>query len=188
MFRNRALLFLVIGTLGLIACGDDDKDTNNTTNNTSNNTTNNASNNVATNNATNNGTNNVATNNNSNNGTNNTANLDIEILGTWDNSFDATETITATTWNNGFEESMIELYGNDDNYAVLLSPIDAEFAPDTYSLIEWTEIDADSFYYCTVDFALDSVDEALNSTEVADASDLDGEGCGGFAWTKMTRQ
>jgi hypothetical protein len=187
MFRNRALLILVIGSLGLVACGDDAKDTNNTTNNTtSNNTTNNATNNVATNNTTNNGTNNVATNNDTNNGTN--GSTDIEILGTWDNSFDATETIATTTWDNGFEESIIELYGNDDNYAVLHSPIDAEYAPDTYSLVEWTEIDTDSFYYCTVDFALDSVDEALNSAAVADANDLDGEGCGGFPWTKMTRQ
>ncbi len=185
MFRNRALLFLAVGSLGLVACGDDTKDTtNNSTNNATNNAATNNATNSATNNATNSGTNNVATNNGTNNGTN----LDIELVGTWDNSFGSAEIITATTWNNGFDTSTIELFGNDDNFAVLLSPLDAEFAPDTYSLVEWTEIDADQFYYCIVDFALDSVDEALDSTEVADSSDLDGEGCGGFAWTKMTRQ
>ena len=46
----------------------------------------------------------------------------------------------------------------------------------------------DTFYYCYVAFALDSVDDALNSEAEADANDLEGEGCGGFSWTKMTRQ
>ena len=180
MFRNRALLFLVAGSLGLVACGDDDNTTtNNTTNNASNNATNNSTNN-ATNNATNSGTNNTT-----NNETNNS--LDIEIKGTWDTSFDTTEIITATTWDNSFDVSTIEVYGNDDNFAVLLSPLDAEFAPDTYSLVEWTEIEAGSFNYCIVDFALDSVDEALNTAETADKADLE-EGCGGFKWTTMTRK
>ncbi|MEZ4459046.1 MAG: hypothetical protein R3E66_04830 [bacterium] len=180
MFRYRAILLLAVSLT--IACGDDDSSNNTTNNANTNNATNNASNN-ASNNATNN-----ATNNNTTNESNNANNADqIEVIGTWTTNFDTTEVITATTWE-GIAPTSIELYDNTDNFAVLLNGPDDEFNPDKYSLVEWTEIDGDSFYYCTVDFGLDTLDDALNSAEIADPTDLDGEGCGGFSWTKMTRQ
>lgn len=170
MFRNRAIAFLVL--CSCIACGDDDS---------------NSSNNTSTNNDTDASNNSTAGSTNNTAGTDNQTDPQIEIIGTYNTNFDTVETITATTWNFGVVTT-IEHYDNTDNFAVLLNPPDAQFSPNKYSRVEWTEPDAQGFYYCTVDFDLDTLQDALDSTETADSSDLDGQGCGGFAWTKMTPQ
>ena len=52
--------------------------------------------------------------------------------------------------------------------------------------IVWTEIDGDSFFYCTVDFGLDSAEDAENTAMSADDTDPENDGCGGFSWTVLT--
>ena len=71
--------------------------------------------------------------------------------------------------------------------AVVQLPEDDEFNPNKYSRYVWTEPTNESFYYCTVDFGLETLDEALMSTTQADPSDPETGGCGGFAWTKLVR-
>ena len=58
---------------------------------------------------------------------------------------------------------------------------------DVFNRIVWTEPDGGSFYYCTVAFGLPTLEDALNSTETADASDPETMGsCGAFSWTKLS--
>jgi hypothetical protein len=59
------------------------------------------------------------------------------------------------------------------------------FNPDTYDRTVWTDLEGGSFYFCTIDYGLDTAEEAEASTTPFDASDPE-NGCGGFPWTKLT--
>ena len=110
---------------------------------------------------------------------------DIETIGTYESNFGATEVITATDWNG----DAIADYDNSANWVVTQSPADAEFNPNLYNRLEWTEPAEDgSFYYCFVVFGQDTAEMARTSTLTADSSDPDTSGCGGFSWTKLTPQ
>jgi hypothetical protein len=113
----------------------------------------------------------------------------IEIAGTWESNFGGTETISSESWGfDGGTAAIVADYDNAENFAVTRNPDDAEFSPGLYNRIVWTEPSDDSFYYCTVAFGLDSLDDALASTETADDSDPENSGCGGmFAWTKLSK-
>jgi hypothetical protein len=60
------------------------------------------------------------------------------------------------------------------------------FNPSKFNRFVWTAITGGSFYYCTVDFGLATLNDALASTKTADDSDPDASGCGGFSWTKLS--
>lgn len=110
----------------------------------------------------------------------------IEVRGTYMNQFDMSETITGTTWDFGIEMTIVD-WDNEQNWAVTQNPDDAETAPSAFSKLVWTEPDADGvFYYCTVDFGLETADDARNTEKTADDTNPEEEGCGDFAWTKMT--
>ena len=120
---------------------------------------------------------------------------ELEIKGTWDSNFGGVDTITDDTWlEEGGEgdtaytfEQRIVSYLNDENEVVTEVP-GVDDAPATYNRIVWTEIDGDSFYFCTTDFLLSSAAAAEARNTVADDSDLETSGCGGNPWTKLTRQ
>lgn len=108
----------------------------------------------------------------------------IEIAGTWETNFQTEEIIDEQSW--GF---MILIdYDNDERWAITQNPSDDEYNPDAFMRLVWTPLEEDEFYYCMVEFGLETEEEARNSTATADAEDLDGEGCNGFSWTKMTRK
>jgi len=109
----------------------------------------------------------------------------IAIAGSWSSEFSA-ETITHGSWDNGFVVSAIDQWDNAGRYAVLLAPEDAEFGPNTYSIIHWLQPNADTLHYCTSQYGLESADE-LNPSERPDDSDPDNGGCGDFPWTKLER-
>ena len=112
------------------------------------------------------------------------ANGDIEVRGTWDTSLSTVEQITNTAWAS----AAVVKYDNDANFAVTQNPVDPGSASsEKFNKIEWTEIGGEVFHYCTVDFDLDTLAEAEGTTQTADKGDLP-SGCGGFAWTMMTRQ
>jgi hypothetical protein len=124
---------------------------------------------------------------------------DIEVKGTWTNSdFGETDTIDDSAWSSSFDDSdptvsSIVEYSNDDRSLVILTPDDASFNPGTYSKYVWTKPASGSFYYCTASFGCASADQAKNgpaddacTLSDVDATDLEGTGCGGFAWTKLT--
>ena len=107
----------------------------------------------------------------------------IEVAGTWETNFATTEVITEDEWN----EAEIVEYDNAENVAITQNPDDAQHNPSTFSRLVWTDPQDGTFYYCTVAFNLATLEEAQGSTATADDTDLEGAGCGGFAWTKMTR-
>lgn len=125
----------------------------------------------------------ASNNDEANNGANNGA-VGIELVGTWDNDFGTSEEITVDTWAG----TPIVSYDNENNFTVFQNASDAEFDPDKFAKVVWTEIEADSFYYCWVAFGLDTEQEALDAADTSDATDPATTGCGDFAWTKLTRQ
>ena len=113
------------------------------------------------------------------------ANDEIEIAGQWRSNFDADEEISSTSWDFGYYVADLIGFNNAQNVAVTQNPSDAEYDPDKFSRVVWTEPEQGSFYYCTVEFGLESAEEAWASEAVADPTDLDGAGCGGSPWTRL---
>ncbi|HTQ03479.1 MAG TPA: hypothetical protein VMI54_06465 [Polyangiaceae bacterium] len=126
---------------------------------------------------------------------------DIEVKGTWQSDsaeYPETDTIDDTSWSTAFSGSdptvsKIVEYSNTERTAVVLSPDDAKYNPATYSAIVWTAVADDSFYYCTASYGCASADQAKNGPadsscmlSTPDDTDLDGMGCDGFPWTKLT--
>lgn len=107
---------------------------------------------------------------------------EIEVAGEWESQFGDKTTITSKKWG----VSDIAKYDNDDKWAVVQMPADDEYNPSKFAKIVWTEIVDDSFYECWVTFGKETAEEAEASTETADSTNPDEDGCGGFSWTKMT--
>lgn len=107
---------------------------------------------------------------------------EIEIEGSWSSNFGGTEDISSTSWSG----SQITTFDNEENFAVTQSPDDSQYNPGKYNRNVWTEPADGVFFYCTVDFGLDSEADALATTADADASDPENGGCGGFSWTQLS--
>jgi hypothetical protein len=107
----------------------------------------------------------------------------LELIGEYTDDYASPLSITATGWN----EDTIAAYDNAENFVITLSPASAMYSPNTYTRIVYTEPVAGSFYFCYVDFGLTTLEAALGSLEVADASDPENAGCGMFPWSKATK-
>ena len=116
-----------------------------------------------------------------------TAATELELIGTWTNNYDGTETITEESWDNGYSVLSVSSYDNDANWIVVQSPEDDEYTPNQYSKYVWTEEDAGVVYYCTVSYGLATLEEAEASEDNSDASAPQDGGCNGFAWTELTK-
>lgn len=119
----------------------------------------------------------------------------LEISGDWETTFPegvtSSETISDVSWDSvgdGFESSSeIVDFDNDENVLITTGPDFDDPTTDVFNRIVWTEPEGGSFYYCTVAFGLPTLNDALNSTETADASDPETMGsCGAFSWTKLS--
>jgi len=114
----------------------------------------------------------------------------IEIEGTWTSDF-GTDVITDDSWSSDFGSgpfvSTIAEFSNSKNVAITVSPDDGTDSG-KYNRIVWTEIAGDSFYYCTTDFGLATLDEAREASSAVDASDPETTGCGTFPWSKLSSQ
>ena len=117
----------------------------------------------------------------------------LEIVGKYANSFGGTETINEAVWkteSDGFPAfyAKIDAFDNQDNFAITQNSSDAEYSPNAFNKIVWTEPDASgAFFYCTVAFGLASAEEAAATEDEADAGDLE-SGCMNFSWTQLTPQ
>jgi len=112
------------------------------------------------------------------------ADAEIAVRGLWRSSFGDSELIDSSRWSF---TSIVE-YDNQARYAITQNPADDMFNPSKFNKYVWTPFMAGSFYYCTVDYGLTSVEAARSSSKQANESDLEGAGCGGFAWTKLSPQ
>lgn len=111
----------------------------------------------------------------------------IAVTGIYTNQFDGVETITPTTWGFAGLEQTITRWDNDANWAITQNPDDAEFSPGSFNKIVWLDPDADgTFFYCTVDFGLETEAQALDSAATADAAAPLERGCGQAPWTQLT--
>lgn len=107
----------------------------------------------------------------------------LEIIGVWASNFGAQEVITSTAFNR----AAIRQFDNGQNFLVSQNSTTAPFFPGRFNRIVWTEPVNDRFFYCTVDFDLPSLQAALASTRMADATNPEVSGCGGFPWTRLRR-
>jgi hypothetical protein len=128
-----------------------------------------------------------------------------------------TDVIDDTTWSTAFGDSAATVseiveFSNSERYAIRKAPNDpTAFNPGTFDRVVWTKPVGDTFYYCTVIYGCSSADltetgdgaggagsagsgaggasdEGLCQLSVVDDSDPEHGGCGGFQWTKLTRQ
>ncbi len=107
----------------------------------------------------------------------------LEVKGIYASNFGMEEIVTSTSWDH----KQVVNINNEQNYVVTQNGPDDMFNPSKFNKLVWTELSGDSFYYCFVDFGLDTAEAAEMSTKMADATDPENSGCGGFAWTKLTR-
>jgi hypothetical protein len=111
----------------------------------------------------------------------------LEIRGDWASDF-GTEVIGDESWTVTFEDdsatSEVVEFSNEENAAVLLG------SDGKYQRNVWTDVEGDSFYYCTVSYGQESAQDAIDQSEPYDDTDPASSGCGtgDFFWTKLTRQ
>ena len=113
----------------------------------------------------------------------------IEIAGAWTSMY-GDETITDTTWDNGYSVATIVRYDNDDNAAITMDPPtedDGGVTEGSFGKVVWTELKGGAFYYCSVSFLEASAADAEAHAMAADDSDPANGGCGDgdFPWTKL---
>ncbi|MEC9072785.1 MAG: hypothetical protein VX938_10415, partial [Myxococcota bacterium] len=109
---------------------------------------------------------------------------DLEIAGVWLSSFGQAQTITTLAWN---QDQTIVTWDNDANTLVSQNTEDAPYYPGAFNRIVWTEQDDEGFWYCTVDFGVESLELVQAFDKVPDDTDPAVSGCGGFAWTRLER-
>lgn len=107
----------------------------------------------------------------------------LEIIGVYASNYGSEEIITEVRFNG----DLIASFDNEANALVSQTSTGASYNPGKFNKIVWTEPSTDSFYYCFVDFGLDTAAAAEASTATADATNPETGGCGGFAWTRLRR-
>lgn len=113
----------------------------------------------------------------------------LEIIGVYDDSFGGEITISADSWSTGGafpSSSAIVGYDNEQNVVYTQHPADDMYNPNKFAKTVYTEPANGSFYYCMIEYALDTLDAARASTKTADASDPENGGCSTFPWSKAT--
>ncbi len=105
----------------------------------------------------------------------------IEITGNWLSEW-GEHKIDSTVW--GLD--VVHAYDNEQNWAVVQLPATDEWNPSKFMKNVWAEPSDEGLYYCSVAYGIDTLEEALAAEDTSDASDPDNDGCGGFAWTKLT--
>ena len=108
--------------------------------------------------------------------------LAIQTLGTYTSSFGDQEVITPWMWGSA---KVVE-YDNGQRWAVTQNSATAEYNAGKFNKLVWTQPKDGVFYYCWVDFGLDTAQAAKNSDKTADDSNPDESGCGDFSWTKLS--
>lgn len=122
----------------------------------------------------------------------------IEIEGSWSSDFGGTETIDDDSWSTSYGAQDIVAYSNGDREAVLSGPDFTDPEKTVFSRVVWTEPADGIFYYCTATFGCETAeltatgddddDNKVCDPPMVDETDLDGAGCAGFSWTKLSKE
>ncbi|HYP90167.1 MAG TPA: hypothetical protein VEQ59_18480, partial [Polyangiaceae bacterium] len=101
----------------------------------------------------------------------------------YDDNFGGEQIITYSDWNG----SAIVGYDNEQNVVYTQFPDDDMYNASKFAKTVYTQPKDGSFYFCMVEFSLDTLADAEASDTTADDSDPESSGCGGeFPWTKAT--
>jgi len=112
--------------------------------------------------------------------------LGLEIKGSWVDQYSSTTTFTETEITSDYGSSSIIEYDNWNNVLYYQTSATDQYNPNKYGKIVWTEPTTDDFYYCTVTYGKETLEDAKNDTTEADETDMD-SGCGGFAWSHLNK-
>src|SRR5215213_6225148 len=77
---------------------------------------------------------------------------ELEVAGDWQTEF-GDQSISVDDWDG----AMVVEFDNDENVAFTQYADDAEFNPGKFSKLVWLDPTDEGFYYCTIDFGLDSL-------------------------------
>jgi hypothetical protein len=108
--------------------------------------------------------------------------MSLAIIGSYDDEFGDTHTITETEWTNSAGSFAISQWDNDEMWLVAQNAETNMYNPGQWSRFDWTW-DGEQLYYCQSVYDGLTIEDALAGS--ADASDLMA-GCGTFAWTALT--
>jgi hypothetical protein len=106
----------------------------------------------------------------------------LAIAGRWHTNFMYTEELDSTMWNGA---TLIE-YDNLARVAYLQNAPTSTMPIGGFNKYVWTTPQNDVFYYCTVEYGLESLAAAKASSKVVDATNPLQSGCGQFGWTQMS--
>ena len=114
-----------------------------------------------------------------------TAADDLEIAGTWTDSWGGGHTITNELWDQGYASFQITQYDNDAMYVIARNDSANKWNPDQWSRFDWAWDGTGGLWYCQSAYDAASEADAL-ATPAADPADPATGGCGGFSWTGMS--
>lgn len=107
----------------------------------------------------------------------------VALHGVWSTNFGGYSEISEQKW----DDATVHTWNLDGRWAVTQNPANDQYNPSKFNRMVWTAPVGDSVYVCTVAYGLGTAQLALDSTATADATAPDASGCGGFAWTKLTK-
>lgn len=112
---------------------------------------------------------------------------DIAIRGDWDFPGGGLLGVTNERWETDASLERVVDFDNAARSVITQKPPTDLQNPSKYSRYAWAALGADTFALCLVEYGRDT-EEAARGGRTADPDDLDGEGCLGLAWTRMTRR
>ena len=112
---------------------------------------------------------------------------DLEISGSWTEDYGNT-TISNDQFLAPLGLSNIVEYNNSNNTFYFQMSEDDLYSPNKFGRVVWTEIEDDSFYYCTIVYGKDTLAEAKADMTTADETDPASGGCGGFPWSQASKE
>ncbi|MGC4070055.1 MAG: hypothetical protein QM784_36445 [Polyangiaceae bacterium] len=112
------------------------------------------------------------------------------IVGSYEDDWGTKHEITGTKWSQSVDGStpstftFLEL-SNEERYALAQNDQANEYYPGKFSRFDWLVSDDGKLHYCQVAFDAVSLD-AAREVDAPDYADLE-KGCGGFAWSTLTK-
>ncbi len=108
----------------------------------------------------------------------------LAIGGTYVDQFGTTQTLTSSTWSDGFGDVFhIAEFSNAAGSAIAQNDAANAFFPSLWSRFDWTTYQT-HLYYCQTAYNATS-QAAAEATAPANATNPSVAGCGGFAWTAL---
>ncbi|WP_188463453.1 putative metal-binding motif-containing protein [Bizionia arctica] len=109
-----------------------------------------------------------------------------QISGTWTTNFGVSYTITNSTIIETTNNYTYHILVSESNYVICLNDASNPFNADLYSKFVFTNIETNTFNLCQPFYDSESQEFIENATDPTNPDDLDA-GCGGFAWSLVTR-